>query len=181
MKTKLSQYISTKKSSLKNELLQSPYRIENTVLENPNYINIQEVAAAKIMPYQLKIEKNKKNIEKTIELNNKKYQSIFNNWKRLSLVDSYNNLNKYVDDNLNVINGYIEELPLNNSKIELSINKKQLPLNSPSELSKTFKPNVLIPALVILFTHLFILIPFLAFNVRAYENTKSNNTGTIEL
>lgn len=181
MKTKLSQYISTKKSSLKNELLQSPYRIENTVLENPNYINIQEVAAAKIMPYQLKIEKNKKNIEKTIELNNKKYQSIFNNWKRLSLVDSYNNLNKYVDDNLNVINGYIEELPLNNSKIELSIDKKQLPLNSPSELSKTFKPNVMIPALVILFTHLFILIPFLAFNVRAYENTKSNNTGTIEL
>jgi hypothetical protein len=46
----------------------------NTVLSNPDFINVNQVANAKIAPYQVKIANNIRNIDRTISLNNKNYQ-----------------------------------------------------------------------------------------------------------
>lgn len=195
LKTKLTQYKASKSSALKNQLANEPYFIDNIALNTPSYIDVNQVAAAKVVPYQLKIEKNYQNIDKTISLNSKKYQSIFDNWKRLSLVATYSKLNQYVDDNIKLINSKISELPLDKSEIQVDFDKKQLPLNSPNKLNKRFPPEITLPLIIIIVIHLFILIPFLSHKVRGYKgqgiksnlngngknNLNRNQSGTIEL
>jgi hypothetical protein len=189
LKNKLTLYKDTKniaiKNAIKNELLQDPYKVDAGILGNSEYINVDEVASAKVNPYQLKIEKNNQNIEKTISLNSKKYQSIFDNWKRLSLVGTYSKLNQYVDQNIGLINTKIEELPLDKTPIKVSLNKSQIPLNDPFKLNKLYPPQIVLPLIVIIIIHLFILIPFLSHKVRGYKNSSSksnsnNSKGNIE-
>ena len=175
LKTKLTIYKSTKSKTIKNELLEDPYKVDAGILINPQFINVDEVASAKVNPYQLKIEKNNENIEKTIGLNSKKYQSVFDNWKRLSLVATYSKLNQYVEENIGLINTKIEELPLDKTPIEVSFNKNQIPLNNPTKLNKLYPPQITLPLIVIIIIHLFILIPFLSHKVRGYKNSTPKN------
>ena len=175
LKTKLTIYKSTKSKTIKNELLEDPYKVDAGILINPQFINVDEVASAKVNPYQLKIEKNNENIEKTIGLNSKKYQSVFDNWKRLSLVATYSKLNQYVEENIGLINTKIEELPLDKTPIEVSFNKNQIPLNNPTKLNKLYPPQITLPLIVIIIIHLFILIPFLSHKVRGYKNSTTKN------
>jgi len=195
----LTLYKATKNNALRNELLSAPYLVSQNVLLTPELIDIKRVTAAQVLPYQLKIEKNNENINKTISLNSKKYQSVFNNWKRLSLVATYSLLNQYVEENVKLINSKIAELPLNKTEIKVSPNTIQLPLNSPIKLNKRFPPDIILPLIIIIVIHLFILIPFLSHKVRGYgksslksssksnSNLNSNNksdrnqSGTIEL
>ena len=179
LKTKLSQFKDTKSSTLRNELSLEPYNVDGKVLNDPAYINVNQVANAKVAPYQLKIESNITNIEKTISLNSKKYQSVFDNWKRLSLVATYSKLNEYVEANIKLINSKIEELPLDKTLLNVSYNKKQLPLNSPSKLNKQFPPDLALPLFIIIAIHLFILIPFLSHKVRGYRNSTTRSSGPI--
>lgn len=181
LKNKLRDYSDTPNKSLRNELSLAPYNVESSVLNNPKYINVNEVANAKVNPYQIKIDKNISNINKTISLNNKNYQSVFDNWKRLSIVATYSKLNEYVEDNVKSINSKIAELPLNKKEINVEFDKKQLPLNSPSKLNAIpkYKPNYLIPTIAIILTHLFILIPF--FTWRIVDYVKSNYNDPLEL
>jgi Ca2+/Na+ antiporter len=188
----LNEYTRTKKSDLRNILRSAPYNIDASVLDsNPKYINIKEIVNAKTAPYQIKIDENIKNIDSTVNLNSKKYQSVFNNWKRLSLVATYSLLNQYVEDNVKLINSKLAELPINKTPITVTFNSNQLPLNSPSKLKNRFPPDLALPLILIILIHLFILIPFLAHKVRGYGSSsssgkktdKSDNkqTGTIEL
>ena len=190
LKTNLSKYKTTKSNKLRNELASDPFKVDVAVLSNPDYINVEDVASAKITPYRAKIENNIKNIEKTITLNSKKYQSVFNNWKRLSLMATYSKLNEYVEENNKLINSKIEELPLDNTPIKISYVKKLLPLNNPEKLNKIFHPNYILPLIIIIVIHLFILIPFLSQKVRGYNNSikskkdskgVSTQRGTIEI
>ena len=171
LKTKLTQYKSTKSKTVQNELMQEPYNMDARVFINPTSINIDMVANAKVTPYQLKIEKNIQNMDTTIRMNSEKYLSVFANWKRLSLVATYASLNQYVEENIVLINSKIAELPLDKTPIEVSFDKNQIPLNSPSKLNKMYPPQIAIPFITILLLHLFILIPFLSHNVRAYRNS----------
>ena len=59
-------------------------------------------------------------MDSTIILNSKKYQSVFDNWKRLSIMSTYTKLNQYVDENLVLINTKIAELPLDKTPILIS-------------------------------------------------------------
>jgi Ca2+/Na+ antiporter len=175
LKTKLTNYKITKNKNIKNELTQEPFNVNAAILINPEFINVDQVANAKVNPYQLKIDKNNKNIEKTISLNSKKYQSIFDNWKRFSLVVTYSKLNQYVDDNTNLINTKIAELPLVRTPIKPSFNRNQIPLNNPSKLNKLYPPQFTLPLIIILIIHMFILIPFLSHKVRGYKNSSPKN------
>ena len=187
LKSKLDSLKRFKSNKLKNELVQDPYKIDAGILVNPDFINVDQVASAKVTPYQLQIENNIKNIEKTISLNSKKYQGVFDNWKRLSLVATYAKLNQYVDENIALVNTKIAELPLDKTPIKVSFNKNQLPLNSPSKLNQLYPPQIALPLIVILMIHLFILIPFLSHKVRGYNNSapkrntnNSSNKGASE-
>jgi len=179
LKTKLTVFKNTKSNTLKNELIQDPYKVDAGILINPEFINVDQVASAKVTPYQLKIENNIKNIEKTISLNSKKYQGVFDNWKRLSLVATYAKLNQYVEENIALINTKIAELPLDKTPIKVSFNKNQIPLNSPSKLNQLYPPQIALPLIIILIIHLFILIPFLSHKVRGYKNSTSKNKTNI--
>lgn len=179
LKSNLTNYKNSKSNTLRNKLRLAPFNVEPSVLNNPDYIDNNQVANAKVNPYQIKIDNNIKNINKTISLNNKNYQSVFDNWKRLSIVATYAKLNQYVENNVKSINSKIAELPLNKTEIVVSFNKKQLPLNSPSKLNLEYKPNYLIPTIVIILTHLFILIPF--FTWRIVDYVKSNDNDPLEI
>ena len=180
LKTNLANYKISKSNTLRNKLGLAPYNVESSVLNNPDYIDINQVANAKVNPYQIKIGNNIKNIDKTISLNNKNYQSVFDNWKRLSIVATYTKLNQYVDNNIQSINSKIAELPLNKTEIKVDFDKKQLQLNSPSKLNLDYKPNYLIPTIVIILTHLFILIPFFTWRIVDYVKSNSNDPLEIE-
>jgi hypothetical protein len=165
----LSKYKATKNNALRNKLELEPFLIESSVLNSPDFINVNDLSDAKIKPYRVRINYNKKDIDSTLTLNNKNYLSVFDNWKRLSVVATYNKLNEYVTANLKSTNSKIAELPLNKTEIKIIFNKNQLPLNSPSALSVIYTPNYLIPILFIILTHLFILIPFFTWNIKTYK------------
>ncbi len=93
LKTKLGEYKSNPSNSMRNTLISAPYNLNFTVVASPDGININEVANAKVTPFQIKIDNNIKNIDKTLSINNKNYQSVFDNWKRLSIVGTYAKLN----------------------------------------------------------------------------------------
>lgn len=181
LKTKLSYYKSKPNNSLRNSLTNSPYNLSFTVVSNPNGININEVANAKVSPYQIQIENNIKNLDKNISTNNKKFIGVFDNWKRLSIGETYIKLNQYVEDNVKLINSKITELPLNKSEIKIDYNKKQLPLNSPSKLNLIYHPNYLFPTIVIFLIHIFILIPFFVWRIKIYEDNDKDNIDPLEI
>ena len=172
---KLKSYKVTNSNQLRNELSLEPYKIDEQVLAAPQFISVPDVVNSKLQPYRLKVEADKKSINGIMK-GSANYKSTFENWDRISLMSEYKNLNKYVIDSYAKVNEKIEALPLNNAPIVLNMDTHQLPLNNPLELNKLYKPNYLIPALIVLLTHLFILIPFFTHKVRVYVNSK-NNTG----
>ena len=174
LRSKLITYNDTKNISIKEQLIHSPYNLTpGSLLDND--IDVENVANAKVVPYQSKIENNIKNIDTIIKLNSKMYQSVFDNWKRLSLVGTYSKLNLYVEDNLTLINSKIAELPLNKTPINVKFNNNQIPLNNPIELNKIYPLQIAIPLIVLIIIHLFILIPFLSHKVRDYKRSPRNN------
>jgi hypothetical protein len=189
LKKMLAEYKTTESRSLRTKLAKSPYMISLGVLDDAQY-NVREVAKSKVDPMQDKIKKNILNIKNTIKLNSKKYQSVFDNWKRMSLVATYSKLNEYVDESVKQINGGIEKLPLDNEPIVVKYDTKILPLNDPGKLNKAFPPKYTLPLIIILIVHLFILLPFFLKQVTVYgtggrtrtEKGSSGNTpkGTIE-
>lgn len=187
LKTKLTAYKSTGSINTKNDLIKDPYKVDATILANSAYIDVRQVAGAKVTPCLLKIQKNTKNMDSTIILNSKKYQSVFDNWKRLSIMSTYTKLNQYVDENLVLINTKIAELPLDKTPILISFDKTQIPLNSPSKLNKIHPPKIAFPFIIILMIHLFILIPFFTEKIRTYttftntEDPKKKQKTTIEI
>jgi hypothetical protein len=166
LKRLLADYKNSPSANLRNVLASSPYSISDDVLNDHRFINVDATTQAKVYPIDLKIQSNIYNIDSTISLNGGKYQSVFDNWKRLSLVGSYAKLNEYVDGNLSMVNSKLKELPLDKSPINPRYNKAQLPLNSPSHLNLLYKPKYEIPIAAVLLIHLFILIPFFTTKIR---------------
>jgi hypothetical protein len=187
LKTKLNFYIRTRSNTTRNELIQDPYKLNENTFNN-KYIDVNQVASAKVTPYLLKIQKNIENMDTTIRLNSKKYQSVFDNWKRLSIAATYSKLNQYIEENLTIINAKIAELPFDKTSIVVPSYKNQIPLNNPNKLNKLYPPKIALPLFIILMTHLFILIPFFTEKIRTYTTNSNKETlkktkqkGTIEI
>jgi amino acid transporter len=181
LKTKLSDYKSNPTNSLRNSLIKPPYNLNFTVVSNPNGINVNQVANAKVNPYQIQIDNTILNLDNTISTSNKKFLSVFDNWNRLSIGETYIKLNKYVEDNLKTINSKIAELPLDKSEIKIDYNKNQLPLNSPKKLNLKYPPNYLFPTLIIILIHIFILIPFFVWRIKIYDDKDKDNIDPLEI
>lgn len=180
---KLKAYKNTKNNQLRNELSLEPYSIDEQVLAAPQFIDVPAIVDSKLQPYRVKIIAGQKMVHQ-LNKGAASYKSTFDNWDRMALVSAYRNLNQYITDSYAKVNSKVKELPLDKTPIRLEMSQKQLPLNSPLELNKIYSLNYLIPGLLVLFTHLFILIPFFTYKVRKYIKTKDNlttNKGTIEL
>jgi hypothetical protein len=170
LKTKLFNYKNTNSYLSRNELASEPYNVSASVLNDPNF-NVNAVAKAKVNPIATNIEANINNIQTTINGARPKYQSVFNNWKRFSLVETYAKLNQYVEANVVLINAKIAQLPLNKTPIKVDYDTNQLPLNSPSELAIVYPPNYWTPTIFIILTHLFLLIPFFTYYTGIYGDS----------
>lgn len=166
---KLNAYKVSKSNILRNELSIEPYKIDEQILVAPSFIDAGTLVDSKLQPYKLKVENNKKNIDITIVKSTASYKHGFDNWDRLSLMNNYKGLNEFVQKSYDFVNAKIAELPLDKEPLVLNLSDKQLPLNSPLELNKMYKPDFLMPALIIFFIHLFILIPFFTYKVRKEE------------
>jgi hypothetical protein len=190
LKTKLdSLKINPNDIALRNKLSSKPYIVDATTLRDIGYSNPEDVTSAKVAPIQLKINRNNAYLDTTLSLNNNKYLSVFANWTRLSLVATYAKLNGYVEENINMINAKLKELPIDNKPVIVSYNNEQLPLNNPSKLNEVFPPNYTLPMIVVVITHLFLLLPFFYHKVRGYGSKTNRNDisenlqrpGTIEI
>lgn len=168
---KLKDYKNTKSNQLRNELSLEPYNIDEQVLAAPQFIDVPAIVDSKLQPYRIKVVAGQKMVSQLANAAGT-YRSTFDNWDRMSLVNSYKNLNKYVADSYLKVNEKIKELPLDKTPIKLKMDQRQLPLNNPLELNRIYQPNYLIPALLVLLTHVFILIPFFTYKVRVYQNSK---------
>ena len=121
----------------------------------------QAIVDATVRPYALKVVKTNKILNTELTKNNDKFDKVFQNWNRLSIMKTYTNLNQYVDKSLKLVNDKLAELPVNKSAIELSpFNKNQLPLNSPSELNKLYPPKYGFTLVILLIIHLGILLAY---------------------
>lgn len=169
---KLNDYKATKSNVLRNELNLEPYNINEEVLSAPAFINVSEIVDAKLKPYRLKIENNKKNIEKTITIPATAYKAKFDNWDRLTLMKDYEGLNDFIGKSYISVNTMLKELPLDKSQITYNSNTKNLPLDKPLELNKIYKADYAIPAIIIILIHLFILIPYFTYKITVGGGSK---------
>jgi hypothetical protein len=153
LKTKLIVFQKTPKSTtLYNELKNAPYNIDESILSNPVNINVDGVTKSAISPISLKIKINIKNLDSTITLNTDKQRAIFVNWKRMSLISAYDELNSYVATTQNTVDVMLRKLPINKQTSSLNLDNSKLPLDSPSLLSKKFEPNFWVSILIPFFT-----------------------------
>ena len=72
-----------------------------------------------------------------------------------------------MDENVKRVNEKLAELPLNKEPIQVKFNTNQLPLDSPTQLAKIYKPNYTFTFIIILLIHLGILLAFLVDPIRS--------------
>ncbi len=173
LKTRLQAYSGnpSRNIDIKNELLEKPFSLPPSSIQYPKYINVNAVADAAVSPLTNVTNTNIAKLDKTLIQGNKKYSDVFENWKRTKLMSSYVELNGHVESSILKINTNIEKLPFQNKPLALQEGNPVLPINKPIELYNKFKPDLLVPSAAVLFTHLFILIPFFTEKVRKYGNS----------
>lgn len=121
----------------------------------------QYMIIASVKPYQLKVANSKKYLDNELTKNNEKFNKVFQNWKRLSIMKTYTNLNEYVIQSKDLVNKKLAELPVDQSNIQLSnIPNNSLPLNNPFQLNKIYPPNYGLTIGLLLFLHIGILLSF---------------------
>lgn len=172
VKEKLEKYKEQNNQDQLIELTRPPYNFDKNSLINVDNINVSKLVNAHLTPIYEKIENNLKYLKSSVKKTNLNYESVFKNWKRLDLMQTYSNLNGYVDKSVQAINKMIEGLPLKAALITPKYDKSALPLSSPSALNKKYKPSYTLPVVVILIIHFFLILPFYTKEVRTYVKTK---------
>jgi hypothetical protein len=179
LRAKLSDYKNNhRNNALKKELLNMPYKIDQEYLDDYSDIDPDGYAIVETSVRALVIKKNIMQLDSMVKKQLNPQRIVFQNWDRMNLVESYNNLNKFVSDKQNEINKLIVQLPISNSFSVISIDYSQLPLNNPPELQKRYQANAFIPILAIILIHFFILIPY--FNLQTKDYNKSKSKGVKE-
>lgn len=121
----------------------------------------QNIVIKKVGIYESKVATSKKYLEKELTKNNEKFNKVFQNWKRLSIMKTYINLNEYVIQSKDLVNKKLAELPVNKSPIPLSeLPNNTLPLNNPFELNKIYPPSYGFTIAILIFLHCGILLSF---------------------
>ncbi len=189
-KGKLQAYKSQRSNMLRNELGNPPFNLPEAILNSPsNSIDVASSTNAILHAYQVKYNDNRQRLDSVVLKKAEHYNQTFQQWDRLNLATNYLALQEFVRSSANLVNAKIKELPVNNEPIILSIDDKELPLNSPIALAKIYSPDYLLPLLIILIMHAFILIPYFTYRVRKYNSPRKkdaeveiiNRGGTIEL
>ncbi|SKC08078.1 hypothetical protein SAMN05660841_04092 [Sphingobacterium nematocida] len=186
-KTKLQAYKETRSNALWNELSNEPYKLPESILKSPSStIDVSASSNAILQSYRVKIEANKKNIDSLQIQNIESITGTILRWDRFNVMKSYLKLNAGIAATETYINARIKELPVQKESIKIAYSGTHIPLDNPFQLAKQYKPNYLIPAIVVLIMHLFILIPFFTHKIRIYpkssnQRDENSRSGAIEL
>ncbi|MEJ5964221.1 hypothetical protein [Pedobacter immunditicola] len=189
-KNKLLAYKIHRTNILRNELSQAPFSLPDAILNSPSQnIDVTASTDATLNAYRIKISENNILLDSLIFKKADYYTKSFNQWDRLNLSTNYNDLNNFVKTSLILVNDKIKELPINNEPFLISIKDNELPLENPVKLAKLYTPNYVIPFIIILVMHLFILIPFWTYRVPIYRRSQNNGRkgevvnhgGTVEI
>lgn len=170
--TLLTQLKSNNSAALKNTLSQDPYKIDERVLASPAYINIQDVVNSSVEPVRNRMDANKSSFQQVFIPDLKNFKSDFDAWNRLTIMNTYKDLNLYYVKAGKFLNQKIGELPYSKTPVKLIDKKEITQINDPMEMLKESK-NFWLPLLFVLITHLFILIPYFTYKVRKYKNDKT--------
>jgi amino acid transporter len=186
-KRKLQEYKISRSNILWDELSNQPYNLPESILKSPsNTIDIVESSNAILQSYQSKIEVNKKNIDSLqIQLVVHTTAPILY-WDRLNIMKSYRAMNQRLKETEDYINARIKELPVKKESIVLASQSESIPLDNPFQLAQIYAPNYIVPAVIVMIMHLFILIPFFTHKIRIYQKVSDEldsktHKGAIEL
>lgn len=176
--TLLNQYKSTNSPSLRNQLAQDPFLIDEKVLSSPAYIKVPDVVNSNLEPVRNRLSANKKGYSDVFSADLKNFKSSFDNWNRLTVMKSYKDLNAYYEKAGIFLNQKFAELPFSKQQVALIKSKQVAQINDPVVMFKESK-DFWIPLLFVLVTHLFILIPYFTYRVRKYKNNTSSGEGKV--
>lgn len=189
-KSKLQAYKNQRTNVLRNELGNPPFNLPEAILNSPSAsIDVSASTNAILNAYQVKYNNNHKLLDSLVFKKADGYNQIFQQWDRLSLATNYVALNDFVKSSVTLVNEKIKELPVDNEPIKVTTSDRNLPLDSPIALAKIYSPDYLLPLIIILIMHAFILIPYFTYRVREYNSPRLKDTeaeiinrgGTIEL
>jgi hypothetical protein len=170
----LSEYKKKRTATLKDALSTDPYTIDPQILASfSKNIDVAELAKAKIQPYRVKAQENEKDITTRIT-QAQQFNKAFEEWKWLRVTSDYKKLNQYITESYSLVNEKLSQLPMQEEPLTYAGAPKGLPLDSFWQLNKHYTPNYLIPLLVVVVIHLFILIPYFTYKVRAYVGKEEN-------
>ena len=170
----LSEYKKKRTAALKDALSTDPYTIDPQILASfSKNIDVAELAKAKIQPYRVKAQENEKDITTRIT-QAQQFNKAFEEWKWLRVTSDYKKLNQYITESYSLVNENLSQLPMQEEPLTYAGAPKGLPLDSFWQLNKHYTPNYLIPLLVVVAIHLFILIPYFTYKVRAYVGKEEN-------
>jgi hypothetical protein len=185
IKIKLSTYKSTPNSDLKKELVEAPYYVSESSLNNINSIeNTDSLANSIIKSTKTNIEKNIDELKSNISNKTANLRKVFNHWQRMSLVSAYDRLNNEVENTHKDVDAKLSKLPFDKRPTGIIPDSTKLPLNNPVRLNEKFAPDYTIPLVFIFLTHFLILIPFVLHKTRSYSSSSSNSIpsgGSIEI
>ena len=184
---KLRAYVKNRKSgkkykgSTQDSLQIGKYVIDNQTLAIATLANLSSIVESNLSPIRNKVSENTK-ILKEVEAEAERRREDFQNWNFLGVAKNYNTTNDFVTDSYKLLNEKLEELPMHQDMVLFQMDSHQLPLNSFSELNKVYPPNWFLPILIVVVIHLVILIPFITYKVRRYDNesTPSSIGGATE-
>lgn len=176
---KLYDYKQTGDPGLYAELQRNPYDIDERFIRDREYINVNSTVNRYMGTLNEKADMDLKMTDSIMRKNNLKYQSVFNNWERLSLMDTYSGLNKYIDDTERDLNTRLNQFPFQTRDISIEYDKAMLPLNNPIQLINRYNPDFAIPVSVVLIIHFFLILPFVFKPIRVYsKESKSKDAST---
>jgi hypothetical protein len=121
----------------------------------------QNIVLAKVGVYDKKVAASKIFLKKELTKNNEKFNKVFQNWQRMSVMKTYTNLNEYIKKSKEIVDKKLAELPVNKAPIKRSqLPENSLPLNNPFQLNDEYPPNYGLTIGVLLFLHIGILLSY---------------------
>ena len=178
---KLSKYQNRPTNALRAELEAAPYYISSSTLSDPANMNAFAISQVSLNGVKSKFDAYTQMLTKNIKNTDSIYRPVFDNWRRLSLISSLNEVDANLKQTKDSINIKLAELPFNKDTLSVNVATTKIPLDSPSKIKELYpNSNSLLSSMIIVVIHIFLLIPFFMQEIRVYSSnkvtSKTNNT-----
>ena len=133
---KLSKYQNRPTNTLRAELEAAPYYISSSTLSDPANMNAFAISQVSLNGVKSKFDAYTQMLTKNIKNTDSIYRPVFDNWRRLSLISSLNEVDAYLKQTKDSINIKLAELPFNKDTLSVNVATTKIPLDSPSKIKE---------------------------------------------